>query len=337
VKLLVTGGCGFIGTNFIRYMLETRPDTVIVNLDKLTYAGNPENLADLADDSRYTFVQGDIGDRETVAGALSGHRIEAVVNFAAETHVDRSIADPAPFLTTNVMGTQTLLDCSREHKLARFLQVSTDEVYGSLGTEGRFTEFSPLKPNSPYAASKAAADHLVRAWHVTYHLPALITRCSNNYGPWQFPEKMIPLMYRKASRDEKLPVYGDGRHVRDWIHVRDHCRGLALALENGRIGHAYNFGGDAELRNIDVVRAILDLLGKPMSLIKFVRDRPGHDRRYAMDFSWATKDLGWEPEYDFPRGLAETLKWYAANEEWCAKIESGSSRAFMDSWYAGRK
>ncbi|MDD4952094.1 MAG: dTDP-glucose 4,6-dehydratase [Desulfovibrionaceae bacterium] len=338
MRLLVTGGCGFIGANFIRLMLARHPDWTIVNLDKLTYAGNRLSLADLerTHKDRYLFVHGDIRDPDLVAGLLADHGLDAVVNFAAETHVDRSINDPAPFIGTNVQGAQNLMDCARRAKTARFVQVSTDEVYGSLGPEGAFTEDSPLAPNSPYSASKAAADLMARAYFKTFGLPVVVTRCSNNYGPYQFPEKLIPLMFLKACRDQTLPVYGDGLNVRDWIYVDDHCLGLESALLKGRPGEVYNFGGAAEKTNLDLVRALLALLGKPESLIEFVQDRPGHDRRYAMNFEKAGKELGFAPGLDFDQGLARTIDWYRANQAWLDSVQSGAYRKFMDHWYGDR-
>lgn len=337
-RILVTGGCGFIGSNFILALRRRRPETTIVNLDKLTYAGNRMNLADLEGrDKGYIFVHGDIADPVLVRELLVEHGIQAVLNFAAESHVDRSIQDPAPFITTNVLGTQNLLEASRKTGVALFLQVSTDEVYGSLGPFGLFNESTPLAPNSPYSASKAAADLLVRAYHQTYDLPTVITRCSNNYGPFQFPEKLIPLMLTLAWEDKPLPVYGDGANVRDWIHVLDHVRGVELAMERGRSGAVYNFGGNAERANIQVVKTLLDLLGKPHDLIRFVQDRPGHDRRYAMDYSLAARELGFAPEYTFEQGLKETITWYADNKEWLDLVRDGSYRKFMDIWYGGRQ
>ncbi len=339
MRLLVTGGCGFIGANYVRLILETKPGDVIVNLDKLTYAGNPMNLADVEEihgGSRYFFAQGDIGNVELVSHLIKTHEIDAVVNFAAETHVDRSIDDASPFIETNIKGTQNLLQTARTLGVKRFVHVSTDEVYGTLGPDGRFSETTPLAPNSPYSASKASADMLVRAAHETYGYDTVITRCSNNYGPYQFPEKLIPLMISRAMSGEALPVYGDGMNVRDWIFVTDHCRGVDLALRNGVSGGVYNFGGAAEKPNIEVVKTILSALGKPESLIKYVADRPGHDRRYAMDFSLAAKELGFAPEYDFARGIKETIAWYQANGEWLAGIESGEYLHFMNKWYGGR-
>ncbi|PTN39028.1 dTDP-glucose 4,6-dehydratase [Desulfonatronum sp. SC1] len=344
-RILVTGGCGFIASNFILSLLKRRKDLLVVNLDKLTYAGNRMNLLSLersreqgqGPDSRYVFVHGDIADPELVPRLLTEHRIQAVLNFAAESHVDRSIHDSSPFITTNIQGTHNLLEASRKAEIELFLQVSTDEVYGTLGLEGQFTEETPLAPNSPYSASKASADLLVRAYHETYGLPTVITRCSNNYGPFQFPEKLIPLMITLAWEDKPLPVYGDGANVRDWIHVLDHCRGVELAMDQGRPGAVYNFGGDAERTNIQVVTAILDLLGKPHSLIRYVQDRPGHDRRYAMDFTLAARELGFAPSVTFEQGLQETIQWYEGNREWLRRVQDGSYRDFMDAWYGERR
>lgn len=337
--LLVTGGCGFIGTNFIRFVLERDRETSVVNLDKVTYAGNPANLADAEarfGAGRYTLVHGDICEAPLVRDLLASRPFDAVVHFAAESHVDRSIADAAPFVTTNVLGTQTLLDAARHAKIPRYVQISTDEVYGSLGPDGTFSESTPLAPNSPYSASKAAADLLVRAAHETYGMDTVITRCSNNYGPYQFPEKLIPLMIRRALRDEPLPVYGDGMQMRDWIHVEDHCRGILLALAKGRAGGVYNFGGGAERPNIAVVKTLLATLGKPESLIRHVLDRPGHDRRYAMNYALAAAELGYAPQWTFERGLADTVRWYLDHEEWIAGVESGAYRDFMRAWYGER-
>ncbi len=339
MRILVTGGCGFIGANFIIHMLATHSDMVIVNLDKLTYAGNPANMAGVEKQyggTRYFFARGDIGNAELAAHLLRVHKIDAVVNFAAETHVDRSIHDASPFIQTNIVGAQVLLETARAVGVPRFVHVSTDEVYGTLGPDGKFSEQTPLAPNSPYSASKASADMLVRACHETYGYDTVITRCSNNYGPYQFPEKLIPLMISRAKSDEPLPVYGDGQNVRDWIYVLDHCRGVELALLKGRPGGVYNFGGDAEKPNIEVVRTILSALGKPESLIKYVTDRPGHDRRYAMDFTLAGRELGFTPSYDFERGMAETLAWYEANAAWMQDVKSGNYTRFMTAWYGER-
>lgn len=337
-RILVTGGCGFIGSNFILSLLGHRPEITVVNLDKLTYAGNQMNLLALEEEhgERYVFVHGDIADPVLVPKLLAKHSFQAVLNFAAESHVDRSIHDPAPFITTNVQGTQNLLEASRKAGIELFVQISTDEVYGTLGPSGLFSEQTPLAPNSPYSASKAAADLLVRAYHETYGLRTIITRCSNNYGPFQFPEKLIPLMLTLAWEDKPLPVYGDGANVRDWIHVQDHCLGVELAMNLGRPGAVYNFGGNAERTNIHVVKVLLDILGKPHSLIRFVQDRPGHDRRYAMDSSLAARELGFAPKYSFDKGLRETIAWYADNKEWLRRVQDGTYREFMDAWYKER-
>ena len=334
--LLVTGGCGFIGANFIRWQLQTYADQKVVNLDKLTYAGNPENLADVASDSRYVFEHGDICDREFVDRVLKDHKPDLVVNFAAESHVDRSILDSGPFVRTNIVGTQILMDACRAVGSQRYLQVSTDEVYGSLGAEGFFTEETPLAPNSPYSASKAAADLLVRGYVHTFGFPAVITRCSNNYGPYQFPEKLIPLFISNALRDQALPVYGTGENVRDWIHVLDHGRGIDAALRRGRVGEVYNFGGHSEVRNIDLTLTLLELLGKPKTLIKYVTDRPGHDQRYAIDCAKSETELGWKPQYNFRDGLRETIDWYLANTAWIDRIKSGEYRKYYEQQYGTR-
>ena len=336
LTLLVTGGCGFIGANFIRWQLQTHADQKVVNLDKLTYAGNPENLADVASDPRYVFEHGDICDREFVDRVLHDHKPDLVVNFAAESHVDRSILDSGPFVRTNIVGTQILMDACRAVGTQRYLQVSTDEVYGSLGAEGFFTEETPLAPNSPYSASKGAADLLVRGYVHTFGFPAVITRCSNNYGPYQFPEKLIPLFISNALQDQALPVYGTGENVRDWIHVLDHGRGIDAALRRGRVGEVYNFGGHSEVRNIDLTLTLLELLGKPKTLIKYVADRPGHDLRYAIDCSKAETELGWKPQYNFRDGLRETIDWYLANTAWIDRIKSGEYRKYYEQQYGTR-
>ncbi len=335
--LLVTGGCGFIGSNFVRRQLASDPDVRIVNVDKLTYAGNLENLADVAEDPRYQFERGDICDREFLQRVLAKIRPNAVINFAAESHVDRSILDSGPFIQTNVVGTQTLLDACREAGVSRFVQVSTDEVYGSLGFEDPpFTEATPLVPSSPYAASKAAADLLVGAYCRTFDFPAIVTRCGNNYGPYQFPEKIIPLFLANALADQALPVYGHGENVRDWIHVRDHCAGIDAALRRGRVGEVYNFGGRNELKNIDLTRTLLAALGKPDSLIRYVTDRPGHDLRYAIDCTKAERELGWTPEVSFEEGLSETIAWYRSHGEWVARVQSGEYRRYYETQYQDR-
>ncbi len=334
--LLVTGGCGFIGSNFIRGMLEDDPGLRIVNLDKLTYAGNPENLESLSESERYVFRQGDIGDRPALDRLLEEFVIGGIVNFAAESHVDRSILDSTPFIDTNIGGTQVLIDAARAAGIERFVQVSTDEVYGSLGPTGAFTEQTPLAPNSPYAASKAAADLLVRAAVKTHGFPGLITRCSNNYGPYQFPEKLIPLFISNALDHQPLPVYGDGENVRDWIHVDDHCRGIAAVLRRGEPGEVYNFGGRAEMSNIGLTRRLLELLDRPESLIRFVPDRPGHDQRYAIDCSRAESELDWSPRVGFDDGLAVTVEWYLQNPEWVERIRSGAYREYYQQQYGER-
>ena len=318
MRLLVTGGCGFIGSNFIRYVLNHYGPAMITNVDALTYAGNLANLAGVAADcgERYEFLHADICDADKIDAVLAKHQFYAVINFAAESHVDRSIDSPGDFIHTNVVGTSTLLNAARRHKVRRFVQISTDEVYGSLGPEGKFSETSPLEPSSPYSASKAAADLLALAYHHTYGMEVVITRCSNNYGPYQFPEKLIPLMIINALSDQPLPVYGDGLNVRDWIHVEDHCAAIVSALYNGQPGQVYNVGSDGEMANIDVVTMILAQLGKPESLINYVTDRLGHDRRYAIDSSKAHRDLQWKPRHRHEQGIRETIDWYVRNREW---------------------
>ncbi|MFW6200203.1 MAG: dTDP-glucose 4,6-dehydratase [Gemmatimonadota bacterium] len=343
MKLLVTGGSGFIGSNLVRHVLAERPGWSVVNLDLLTYAGNPENLADVAEEhgpegtGRYRFVHGDICDGQRVRELVD--RVDAVLHLAAESHVDRSITDDTPFVRTNVVGTQVLLAASLDVGVGRFVQVSTDEVYGELPWRDpaeapppeeddapRFTEATPLAPRSPYSATKAAADHLAFAYHITHGLDVVVTRCSNNYGPYQFPEKLIPLMIVHAMEGKELPLYGDGLHVRDWIHVSDHCRGLLAALENGEPGRAYNFGGNAERTNRSVVEAIVGAVDADPELITPVPDRPGHDRRYAIDASRAQHELGWTPRIDFDEGLRATVEWFRENDEWWRRVESGAYR-----------
>ncbi len=318
MRILVTGGCGFIGSNFIRYILEHYKPAYVTNVDVLTYAGNPANLDGVVEEhgERYEFFKADIANADQMDAVMTEHQFFAIINFAAESHVDRSINSPQNFIHTNVIGTSVLLDCARRHGVQRFLQVSTDEVYGSLGASGKFTEQSPLDPSSPYSASKAGADLLALACHRTFGQEVVVTRCSNNYGPYQFPEKLIPLMIIKAMRDEPLPVYGDGKNVRDWIHVEDHCAGIIAALFEGKAGQVYNFGGNSEMINLDVVRLILDKLGKPHSLISFVTDRLGHDRRYAIDSSFAQRELKWKPRHDFAEALRSTVDWYLNNRDW---------------------
>ncbi len=335
MKILVTGGAGFIGSNFIRLVLREVLSHEILNLDSLTYAGNLENLKDCEDNTRYRFVKGDIRDAVLV-NEVMGSGIEAVVNFAAESHVDRSIEDPENFLQTNIIGTATLLESARNRDVKCFLQVSTDEVYGSLGPDEISSEESPLRPNSPYSASKTAADLLARSYFVTYGMPVVITRSSNNYGPYQFPEKLIPLFITNAMEDEPLPLYGDGLYRRDWIHVEDNCRGILLALEEGRPGEIYNIGGDNERTNLEITELILKKLSKPKNLIRFVKDRPGHDRRYALDSSKIQRELGFEPEHEFGKGLESTIEWYKRNEEWWRRIKSGQYREYYDRMYSER-
>lgn len=347
----MTGGAGFIGSNFIHYLLEHGSDVeTLVNLDRLTYAGNLENLVNAESDSRYHFVKGDVRDRELAERLFQAYEFDTVVHFAAESHVDRSIVEPEIFLTTNIIGTQTLLDAAKRHwnlhpedkhsreyrPSVRYLQVSTDEVYGALGKTGMFTETTPLSPNSPYSASKASADFIVRAYHQTYGLPVNITRCSNNYGPYQFPEKLIPLMIHNAQEDKPLPVYGDGMQVRDWLHVKDHCAAIAAVLEKGRVGEVYNVGGNNEKANLEIVRLILQELGKPESLITHVQDRPGHDRRYAIDNTKITSELGWKPAYTFEAGMKETVRWYLEHPAWVERVVSGDYRSYYNKMYHER-
>jgi dTDP-glucose 4,6-dehydratase len=333
MNLLVTGGAGFIGSNFIHHVLRDHPQVNLVNVDALTYCGNLENLAAVKDHPRYRFIKADIADPEAMERIFAETRFDAVANFAAETHVDRSITGPAVFLHTNVLGTQVLLDLTMKHRVPRFLQISTDEVYGSLPETGAFTESTPLAPNSPYSSSKAGADLLVRAYVHTYGLDAVITRCSNNYGPFQFPEKLIPLMITNALEGRPLPVYGDGLNVRDWLHVEDHCRAAWLALEKGGRGDVYNVGGSNEWNNLALVKELLRLLGKPETLITFVKDRPGHDRRYAIDAAKISRDLGWHPTYDFSSGLKTTVDWYLANESWWRRVKSGEYQKYYQEQY----
>jgi len=332
-KVLVTGGAGFIGSAFVRLLLDERPDWTMVNFDALTYAGNLDNLQGL-DESRHTFIHGNIADAESVLQALGEHT-DTIINLAAESHVDRSIESAAEFIRTNVLGTQVLLDCARERRVRRFVQVSTDEVMGSLpeDPEAFFTEDSPFLPNSPYAASKAAAEHLVRAAQHTFGLDTVITRCGNNYGPRQFPEKFLPLMLANVMSDQPIPIYGDGLNVRDWIYVDDHCRAILLALENGASGATYNIGARNERRNIDVAKSVLGQLGKPQTLMKFVKDRPGHDRRYAIDPSRAESELGWAPRETWDTGLRKTIDWYQANTAWVERARSGAYREFYARQY----
>lgn len=344
--VLVTGGAGFIGSNFIHYLLE-HSKCKIVNFDALTYAGNLENLKDVTQNSRYTFVKGDIRNAVQVSEALHKFEVDTVVNFAAETHVDRSIVSPDVFVSANVLGLQTLLECARvywslfpEDKHCRdykpgvrFLQISTDEVYGSLGASGKFHENSPIAPNSPYAASKASADLFVRVYYETFGFPAVITRCSNNFGPYQFPEKLIPLIIYNSLHDKKIPVYGDGQQVRNWLYVEDHCSALCSVLESGITGEVYNIGGDAEESNLQVIRTILRLIGRPESLIQFVADRPGHDRRYAVDYTKLNQHTRWKPSYSFTEGIQRTVEWYLANEKWLDTVAGRDFQAYCKTMY----
>lgn len=336
MKILVTGGAGFIGSNFILYMARKYPDYQIINVDALTYAGNLENLRSVEDHPNYRFVKTDIADRAALE-PLFREGLDAVVNFAAESHVDRSIMQPDLFVRTNVLGTQTLLDLAKQYNVGKFVQISTDEVYGTLGDTGYFTEETPLAPNSPYSASKAGADLLVRAYHETFGLNVNITRCSNNYGPYQFPEKLIPLMIRNALADQPLPVYGDGLNVRDWLYVEDHCSAVDLVLHKGAAGEVYNVGGNNERKNIEVVRTILAELGKPESLIRFVKDRPGHDRRYAIDATKIRRELGWQPKYNYETGIRETIRWYLANQDWMNQVVSGAYLEYYERQYRDRQ
>ena len=335
MKLLVTGGAGFVGSNFIRYAIQNHADWYVLNLDKLTYAGNLENLLDIESSPRYAFIKGDIADGRLVDNLLAGG-IDAVVNFAAESHVDRSIMGASPFIWTNVTGTQVLLDGARQHEVKRFVQISTDEVYGSLGEKGRFNEGSSLSPNSPYAASKAAADLLCRAYHHTYGLPVIITRSSNNFGPYQFPEKLIPLVITNAIEDKPIPVYGDGLNVRDWLYVEDNCSAIALVLQNGKPGEIYNIGGGCEVSNIELVKTILSKLNKPLSLIEFVKDRPGHDRRYALDCSKLEKTLGWKPIDSFDTAIDRTIAWYMRSKDWWTRVKSRDYQNYYQQQYGKR-
>ena len=345
-NILVTGGAGFIGSNFVKHMLNTY-EYKIINLDVLTYAGNLENLIDIENHPNYVFIKGDIRDRHLVDEIFEKYTIDTVVNFAAESHVDRSIEDPEIFLTTNVLGTQVLLDTAKkywkvnlEDKYCRkfkdgvkYLQVSTDEVYGTLGKEGLFTETTPIAPNSPYSSSKASADLVVRAYYETFGMPMNITRCSNNYGPYQFPEKLIPLMINNCLNERALPVYGDGMQIRDWLHVKDHCTGIDTVLHKGKLGEVYNIGGNNEKANIEIVKLIIQSLNKTEELIKYVQDRPGHDRRYAIDNSKITSELGWRPSYTFEEGIKETIEWYLSNQKWMQEIVSGQYMNYYETMY----
>jgi dTDP-glucose 4,6-dehydratase len=335
VKVLVTGGAGFIGSNFIRALISARRDVQVINFDKLTYAGNPESLADIAENPRYSFVKGDIADSQSVESAFR-LGLDAVINFAAETHVDRSIEDASPFLRTNISGTQCLLEAARRHKLPRYIQISTDEVYGSAPAGVSFAEETLLDPRSPYAASKAAADHFVSAYANTYGVSAVILRCTNNYGPYQFPEKLIPLMIANARENKPLPIYGDGMQERDWLFVEDYCRAILLALEKARVGSVYNVSAGAPQPNLKIVRTILAALSKPDSLINYVQDRPGHDRRYALDSSKIQRELGWKPQVSLKEGLERTVKWYESNTPWLEHARSGEYLNYYERHYVNR-
>jgi dTDP-glucose 4,6-dehydratase len=336
MKLLVTGGAGFIGSSFVRFVLRTQPGVEIVNYDLLTYAGNLRNLDEVASDPRYAFVRGDIADPKAVREVFESHKFDAVVNFAAETHVDRSIEDSAPFVRSNVVGTQCLLDNARHFKISKFVQISTDEVYGSLGPEGAFREDTPLDPSSPYSASKAGADMLVMSYFRTHKFPIVITRCTNNYGPFQFPEKLIPVLISNAMNDRSLPIYGDGLNVREWIYADEHSRAVWLALTRGREGEVYNVGSGQEKTNLEVVRAVLQLLGKPESLITYVKDRPGHDRRYAIDCSKIQREWGWQGEVKFSDGIGQTIEWYKSHQDWMREIKDASYLSYYDRMYTHR-
>lgn len=339
MKILVTGGAGFIGGNFVQYMVNTYPEDEIINLDKLTYAGNLETLKPVEDKPNYKFIKGDIADREFIFDLFEKERPDVVVNFAAESHVDRSIEDPETFVKTNVLGTTTLLDASREYGVIRYHQVSTDEVYGDLPLDRPdlfFTEETPLHTSSPYSSSKAAADLFVQAYHRTYGLPTTISRCSNNYGPYQFPEKLIPLMISRALADEQLPVYGEGANVRDWLHVLDHCKAIDLIIRNGKEGEVYNIGGHNERTNMEVVKTILKALDKPETLIRHVEDRKGHDQRYAIDPKKIETELGWQPEYNFDTGMEQTIDWYLNNKDWWQNILNGDYQNYFQKMYVDK-
>ena len=337
-SILITGGAGFIGSNFVRMVLAEHDDYIVVNLDKLTYAGNLENLADYINHSNHKFVKGDICDGELLEKLIEENKIEAIINFAAESHVDRSIDEPKVFIETNVTGTLTLLEAARDEGVKRFVQVSTDEVYGalSLDSNNKFTEQTPVSPNSPYSASKAAADHLAKAFAHTWGLDCIISRCSNNYGEYQFPEKMIPLMINNALNDKELPIYGDGLYVRDWLYVYDHCTAIWKILTEGKGGEVYNIGGCNEKSNMEVVRIILERLGKPESLIRHVKDRPGHDRRYAIDASKIIGQLGWKPSVTFEEGIVKTIDWYISHKDWLQNVASGDYQKYYEQMYKDR-
>ncbi len=330
-KILITGGAGFIGSNFVKYINDKYPDYEIVNFDLLTYCGNLENLKGIEFNDNYSFVKGNISDKDLVSDTIKD--CDYVVNFAAESHVDRSIKDPEIFIKSNVLGTQVLLNAALNEGIEKYVQISTDEVYGSLGQTGYFTEKTPLQPNSPYSASKASGDLITRAYYQTFEMPVNITRCSNNYGPYQFPEKLIPLMISNAIENKDLPVYGDGKNIRDWLHVYDHCTAIDLVLHDGKPGEVYNIGGNNEKENIEIVKLILDYLDKDESLIKFVDDRLGHDRRYAIDSTKIQEELGWKPKYTFETGIKETIQWYLDNQDWIEKVKSGEYQEYYRKMY----
>lgn len=336
MNIFVTGGAGFIGSNFVHYMLEKYPEYKIVNFDLLTYAGNLENLKSVEDNPNYTFIKGDIANRELVDYIVKSYKIDVIVNFAAESHVDRSITNPDSFVKTNVLGTQALLDVARANNIEKFVQISTDEVYGTLGETGYFTETTPLEPNSPYSSSKAGGDLLVRAYHETYGLNVNITRCSNNYGPYQFPEKLIPLMITNAMEGKELPIYGDGKNIRDWLHVKDHCSAVDLVIHKGKPGEVYNIGGHNERTNNEIVHLIVEKLGVSKDLIKYVEDRLGHDRRYGIDPTKIMTELGWKPEYTFDTGIVETIQWYIDNQDWWKNIKSGNYMEYYAKQYGDK-
>ncbi|HPO91413.1 MAG TPA: dTDP-glucose 4,6-dehydratase [Victivallales bacterium] len=336
-KILVTGGAGFIGSNFIRYLLKNDPKVNLINYDALTYAGNLENISDLLNNKRHIFIKGDIRDKLALETLFKENNISGVINFAAESHVDRSLENPEDFISTNIIGTINLLQNAKKYGINRFLQISTDEVYGSLTEDAPpFTENSPIQPNSPYSASKAAADHFVRAYNHSYGLNTIITRCSNNYGPYQFPEKMIPLCINNAFNNKKIPVYGDGMQIRDWLYVEDHCEAIWLAFKEGKTGEIYNIGGNCQIRNIELVKIILRECGKDESLISFVKDRPGHDKRYAMDFSKIKNELGWSPKYNFDEAIKKTIKWYSEHKNWLNNLVSGAYMEYYEKMYKNR-
>lgn len=332
--ILITGGAGFIGSNFVKYMLNKYSDYDIINLDALTYCGNLENLKDIEDMDNYTFVKGDIRDKDLVNDLVL--KSDFVINFAAESHVDRSITDPEIFIKSNVLGTQVLLNAAKDCGVEKYIQISTDEVYGTLGETGYFCETTSLQPNSPYSASKAGGDLITRAYFETFDLPINITRCSNNYGPYQFPEKLIPLMISNALENKKLPIYGDGKNIRDWLHVYDHCQAIDLVLHEGKLGEVYNIGGHNERQNIQIVKLILEALGKDESLIEYVADRLGHDRRYAIDADKIRNELGWEPKYTFETGIKETIQWYLDNQDWMDQVKSGQYQQYYEKMYGNR-